>query len=158
MRSKSSSDAETAAPIDGVQTFTGLARDHVAGSVAYDQQPPVGGKHAAQWQNCGWYSAAIASEAAVHSMEHGAVWITYRPDMQSSAQNALKDKLSGKAYVVASPYPDLPTPVVASAWGVQVRLNGADDPRLTQFIAKYANAPTAPEPGGECSGGVGTPD
>lgn len=86
MRSKSSADAESAAPIDGVQTFTGLARDHVAGSVVCDQQPPVGGKHAAQWQNCGWYAAAIASEAAVQLMEHGAVWITYRPDLQASAQ------------------------------------------------------------------------
>ena len=66
----------TSQSLSGVVTYSELARDHVVGKVTYAQMPPVGGKHSAVWQNCGIYSAPVANENAVHSMEHGAVWIT----------------------------------------------------------------------------------
>lgn len=155
--SSSASPSSTGASITGLETFTDLARDHVTGTVTYPQTPPVGGKHSAVWQNCGWYSTSVANETAVHSMEHGAAWITYRPDLSASDQATLKSALGGKAYVLASAYPGLPAPVVASAWGAQVKLTGVNDPRLAQFVDQYANSPSAPEPGGECTGGTGTP-
>ncbi len=57
-------------------------------------------------------------------------------------------------YTLLSPYPDLPVPVVASAWGRQLRLTGADDPRLVQFVRAYRLGQQAPEPGAPCTGGV----
>lgn len=151
------SKSASAAPIQGLQTFSGLARDHVDGNVSYAQTPPVGGKHSPVWQNCGWYDSSVRNENAVHSLEHGAAWVTYSPSLSAKDRAALKSELAGKAYVLASEYTGLPAPVVASAWGAQVRLTGVADPRLEQFIARYANAATAPEPGGECTGGLGTP-
>lgn len=56
-----------------------------------------------------------------------------------------------------SPYPQLPAPVVASAWGVQLEVNAANDPRLSQFLATYEQGPQTPEPGAPCTGGTGTP-
>jgi hypothetical protein len=90
-------------------------------------------------------------------MEHGAVWVTYRPDLAQADVTKLRDLVHGKPYVLLSPYPNLPSPVVASAWGLQLKLDKADDARLAQFISEYANGPQNPEPGAPCSGAMGEP-
>ena len=48
---------------------------------------------------------------------------------------------------------DIPTPVVASAWGRQIQLDDADDERLDQFIRRFRLGPEALEPGASCAGG-----
>jgi Protein of unknown function (DUF3105) len=155
--SGSGSSAKDKVALTGLQTYPGLARDHVPGAVVYPQTPPVGGKHSATWQNCGVYSAPVRNENAVHSLEHGAMWITYRPDLPASEIATIVKDTSGEPYALVSPYPGLPSPIVASAWGVQLKLNSANDPRLKSFVATYKSGSRAPEPGGECTGGAGTP-
>jgi hypothetical protein len=144
-------------PPQGVATFANLSREHVTGPVTYPQTPPVGGPHAPVWQNCGIYTQPVANENAVHSLEHGAVWITYQPSLPAGQVSQLRTVARGQPYVLLSPYPDLPTPVVASAWGVQLRLADASDPRLAQFIAAYQRGPQTPEPDAPCTGGTGHP-
>jgi hypothetical protein len=117
----------------------------------------VGGNHAPLWQNCGFYDAPIASENAVHSLEHGAVWITYQPDLAPEQVDLLRRLARRQTYVLVSPYPNLPAPVVASAWGHQLGLNSADDPRLNQFVRAFRLGPQAPEREGPCTGGAGAP-
>jgi hypothetical protein len=143
--------------LTGLVTYSNLSRDHVTGKVTYAQTPPVGGKHSAVWQNCGIYTAPVADENAVHSMEHGAIWVTYQPNLAADQVTALQGDVRGQAYGLLSPYPGLPTPVVATVWGTQLKLPSATDPRLKVFIARYADATKAPEPRGECTGGLGTP-
>jgi hypothetical protein len=144
-------------PPQGVQTFSNLSRNHVTGQVKYPQTPPVGGNHNAVWLNCGIYASPVANENAVHSMEHGAVWITYQSFLPAADVTALQHAVAGKTYVILSPYAGLPAPVVASAWGVQLRLTGASDPKLAQFVNYYRQGPQTPEPGSPCSGGTGNP-
>jgi Protein of unknown function (DUF3105) len=144
------------APSD-VKTYdVGPAGRHTSGDVDYEQSPPVGGPHNPVWQNCGFYDKPVRDENAVHSLEHGAVWITYTPDLPQDQVNELEDIAQRESYVLVSPYPDLPgnTPVVASAWGKQVGLDGADDPDLESFIQAYEQGPQTPEPGAVCSGGT----
>jgi hypothetical protein len=144
----------------GVQTIEVASASHVETAVAYEQTPPVGGDHfpPPAWQNCGFYSEPIASESAVHSLEHGAVWITHRPDLPEDQIGALRDR-TARSYVLVSPWEgELPAPVVASAWGKQLPLQSATDPALAQFIEFYAQGPQTPEPGAACSGGVGNPE
>lgn len=155
--SGSGSSTQNKVALTGLQTYTGLARDHVTGAVVYPQTPPVGGKHSAIWANCGVYSAPVHNENAVHSLEHGAMWITYRPDLPAAEIAAIVDDVSGQPYGLVSPYPGLPSPIVATAWGVQLKLNSASDPRLKSFVETYKSGSHAPEPGGECTGGAGTP-
>jgi hypothetical protein len=143
--------------IPGVVTYSNLARTHVTGTVTYAQNPPVGGPHNLVWLNCGVYTAPVANENAVHSMEHGAVWITYQPNLPQSAVQHLISLVKGHSYVILSPYPGLPSPVVASAWGVQLKLQSANDPRIAEFIQKYEQGPQTQEPGAPCSGGTGSP-
>jgi Protein of unknown function (DUF3105) len=140
----------------GVQTFT-ETRNHVEGTVNYLQTPPAGGDHNPVWLNCGIYTAPVKNENAVHDLEHGAVWITYQPTLSKSDIAKLTKLAKGQTYLDLSPYPGLPAPVVASAWGKQLRLTGASDPRLAAFVKKYKQGPQTPEPGSPCTGGTGTP-
>ncbi|MGQ0843684.1 MAG: DUF3105 domain-containing protein [Sporichthyaceae bacterium] len=146
-------------PVDGEGELAGatitkdLGQKHVAEEVKYDQTPPVGGDHDQAWANCKVYEAPIRNENGVHSLEHGAVWITYKPDLAADDVKKLKDKIPS-TYAIMSPYPDLPAPVVASAWGRQMQMTGVDDPRIEQFIRTYRQGPQTLEPGAACTGGV----
>lgn len=148
--------------IAGVRDFPGLTSVHVGPDpvdyqAKYEMNPPAGGDHFAAWLNCGIYDQPQANENAVHSLEHGAVWVTYNPDALGDAEiTSLRDKVPS-TYSVLSPYPGLPAPVVISAWGAQVQLDGVDDPRLQSFIQKYWKSPSAPEPGALCTGAIDGP-
>jgi hypothetical protein len=88
---KKGGSEETTSPSTVVKSFHNLDYDHVKGSVDYRQSPPVGGDHASIWQNCGFYSGPVRNETAVHSMEHGAVWITYRPGLPTEQVDKLRE-------------------------------------------------------------------
>ena len=150
-------EAQAAAEIDGVETFEGHPFDHVTTQVDYPQTPPTGGEHDAVWQNCGVYEAPVVDEHAVHSLEHGAVWITHDPDLPADQVAALHALADGQTYVLVSPYPGLPSPVVASAWGYQLQVEDATDERLPVFLRKYLLNPDLPEAGALCSNGIGAP-
>ena len=142
-----------ATPIAGIETFTVESAAHTEDPVTYPQDPPAGGPHAPAWQKCGAYDAPIRNENAVHSQEHGAVWITYQPDLPDTEVKALA-KLAEHTSVLVSPYPGLKDPVVVSAWGAQLRIDTADDPRIGAFIERYAGK--GPEPGASCESGLET--
>lgn len=143
--------------IRGLERFEDLSTQHVSGPVSYPQTPPVGGPHSPLWQNCGIYDEPIPNEQAVHSLEHGAVWITYLPTLAADEIDRLRQLAREQSHLLLSPYPDLPAPIVASAWGVQLKLDRADDARLSRFIGDFVNNPAAPEPGAPCNNSVGEP-
>nr|WP_246280661.1 DUF3105 domain-containing protein [Cellulomonas humilata] len=154
---KAAIEAAADQPIDGVEEFADLGRDHVAEPVNYEQTPPVGGNHAGVWTNCGVYEDALVNEESVHSLEHGAVWITYTDAAPQDQVEALRTLAQRNPYVLLSPFDGQSTPIVASAWGVQLPLDDAADPRLEQFLAKYQQGEQTPEPGAPCTGGTGAP-
>ena len=116
-----------------VSTVVGLTQDHVEGSVDYPQRPPIGGDHNPAWQNCGVYREPIVDENAVHSLEHGAVWITYQPDLAAADVATLEALADGQTHVLVSPYPDLKRPVILTAWGAQQGFDSADDPGIADL-------------------------
>jgi hypothetical protein len=142
-------------PPEGVETFENLSRDHTQGAVSYPRTPPVGGDHNPMWQNQGFYEERVRNENAVHTLEHGAVWITYSPDLPEEQVDRIRELVEGQTCVLASPSPDLPAPVVASAWGNQLRLDSADDQNLEQFVSTFRQGTQTPEPGARCTGGTG---
>jgi Protein of unknown function (DUF3105) len=145
-------------PPDGVKSYdVGPAGDHTEGDIDYPQTPPAGGAHNPVWQNCGFYEEPVRDENAVHSLEHGAVWITYTPGIPQDEIERLRDLSEGNDFVLVSPYPDQDSPVVATAWGKQLTLESAEDPNLERFINAYSQGPQTPEPGALCTGGIGDP-
>ena len=146
-----------------------LAHAHVTGPVTYSVTPPVGGQHNATWMNCGIYDKPVPNERAVHNMEHGAIWITYRPSLPQpevdqlrafAARQTVVPSAEGapSRYMDLTPYPGLPSPIVISSWGFQLKVSSPADPRLQRFVNTFRASPKyTPEYGGACTGGLGTP-
>jgi Protein of unknown function (DUF3105) len=147
---------DNSALLGNVQTFKNLEATHVQGTVDYPMSPPAGGPHNPVWLNCGIYSEAVPNENAVHDLEHGAVWITYQPDLPAGDIDKLK-ALTPSTYAVLSPFPGLDSPVAISAWGAQLKVTDAGDPALQAFIDKYWRSADAPERSAPCTGGVDAP-
>ncbi|MFD0774270.1 DUF3105 domain-containing protein [Streptomonospora algeriensis] len=145
-----------ASDIENLQTFDGLTNQHVAQPVDYEMTPPAGGDHHAVWQNCGVYDAPLSSLNAVHSLEHGAVWITYEPGLAQDKVDKLESLYTQGSYIIVSPYDEqeMPAPIVASAWGNQIEVQSPDDERLSQFLRAFERSPNVPEPGAACTQGL----
>lgn len=138
--------------IRGVKVWSNLGRNHVDGDPHYAMTPPVGGDHNQAWANCGVYDKKIPDKYAVHSLEHGAVWITTNTKASAKDIATLK-KSANQDYMLMSRYPTQPSPITLSAWGHQLNVKSASDPRVQQFIKAYLNGPQTPEPGAACTGG-----
>ncbi|MEV5384944.1 DUF3105 domain-containing protein [Streptomyces sp. NPDC052721] len=142
---------------DGVKTWSGkLSRTHVTTKVSYPMHPPVGGNHNPVWLNCNGdvYTKAVPDENAVHSLEHGAVWVTYTDKADKADVDALAAKVKKTPYSLMSPYENQDAPLILSAWGHQVAVKSAKDPEVDKFFATYVQGKQTPEPGASCTGGV----
>jgi hypothetical protein len=154
------------------ETPGALEHQHVPGPVTYSVVPPVGGPHNPVWMNAGVYTEPIPAERAVHNLEHGAVWITYRPDLPASQVAGLTDFVHRQSlldedtstgitgqrsrFIDMSPWPgsDLPAPIVLSSWGHQLRVDSPSDPRLQQFVDLFRHSSRYSPEYGEAVDGV----
>jgi hypothetical protein len=146
--------ASDAAKIEGISVVDFPNRNHVTTPVKYTQSPPMGGDHDAEWADCTGtvYPNQIRNENAVHVLEHGAVWITYRPGISTAELDSLKRRVTGINYTMLSPYPGLKTKVSLQSWGHQLFVDSTDDARIDRFITDLRqNAATTPEPGASCA-------
>lgn len=142
------STTTTVSPIQGVET-SAPSGGHREGPLTYPEVPPIGGDHNPVWTRCAFYDRAVPNEMAVHSLEHGAVWITYRPDLPQDQLDVLIGLAGSRKKILVSRWDDgLPAPLVVTAWGRQLRLTTATDPRLADFERLYANG--GPEPTAPC--------
>lgn len=146
--------ASTVGTVEGVESFSELSRGHVLSTVAFPELPPVGGDHSIDLTNCGVYTQPVDTWRAVHSLEHGAVWVTYKADLPASELEVLAANAAVNSYEILSPYPDLPAAIIATAWGERLQVESAADPRLSEFLSTYLQGPQTPEPGAPCSEGV----
>jgi Protein of unknown function (DUF3105) len=145
--------AEAARSIQGVVVKDFPGGQHNDGVVKYAESPPMGGQHANQWADCTGtvYPNPIRQENAVHSLEHGSIWITYRPGLAADQVDALKKKVDGVEQMLMSPYPGLKSAISLQAWGHQLAVDNASDARIDEFIDDLRLNPTvAPEPNGTC--------
>ena len=144
--------------IEGLQTFDAYEepQDHVDGPVDYAESPPVGGPHAPpqDWADCTGtvYDVDVRHENAVHSLEHGAVWITYNPDeIQDADIDTLAALVKNESGRMMSPYVGLDSPISIQSWGHQLKVDSADDKRIKQFADFLTlNNEFTPEPGASC--------
>ena len=146
------------ADISGLIRYTGLSVAHnESASYPPSARPPAGGEHAPAWQNCGIYEEPVDARYVLHSLEHGAVWVTYRTDASASDITALQNIARNYNYILLSPYVGQEAPIVLTAWGLQLEVNSVSDRRIVQFIERYERGPQTLERLASCSGGIGEP-
>ncbi|MFE2019684.1 DUF3105 domain-containing protein [Streptomyces sp. NPDC059499] len=147
-----------AEPVAGEKSWDAkkLTRNHVTTEVAYPMEPPVGGDHHPAWLNCDGvvYEKTVPNVNAVHALEHGAVWVTYNDKAADADVKKLAARVDSTPFSLMSPYEGQAGPIMLSAWGKQVTVDGADDRRVAQFFAKYVQGKQTPEPGAPCTGGI----
>ncbi|MEU5810178.1 DUF3105 domain-containing protein [Streptomyces sp. NPDC047718] len=151
-------EAARTAPIAQEQTWEAksLGRKHVETPVTYPMNPPVGGDHSPRWMNCNGdvYHEPVPQVNAVHSLEHGAVWVTYNDKAPQAEVDKLAETVAKTPYSLMSPVKEQSGAIVLSAWGKQVAVDSASDPRVKQFFTKYVQGPQTPEPGAACTNGL----
>jgi hypothetical protein len=140
--------------ISGIVHKTFSSGNHQNGVIKYDDSPPFGGPHAPIWADCTGtvYPVQIASENAVHDLEHGAVWITYKPGLAADQVDTLTKLVANQPYLLLTPYAGLKTNVSLQAWGYQLFVDSASDPRVKQFITDLKlSQKNTPELGASCT-------
>jgi hypothetical protein len=155
---KEEADRALKAPVAGVQEWDAakLGRNHVETPVKYEMNPPVGGDHNPRWMNCNGdvYKNPVPEVNAVHSLEHGAVWVTYSEKAPQADVEKLAEKVGKTPYSLMSPVKEQSGAIMLSAWGKQLTVESAGDPRVAQFFTKYVQGPQTPEPGAACTNGL----
>lgn len=146
--------------IDGLIIAKGkLSQEHKVTELGYNlsKSIPMGGAHHPAWATCKFYTTPVAAEYAIHSMEHGAVWIVYDSKIKSEELSKLVSIGKNDPYVLISPVINAPKKIIVTAWGFQIFAKSASDSRIKLFINKYKNSKTTPELGAPCQGGLSDP-
>ncbi|MCH7828337.1 DUF3105 domain-containing protein [Patescibacteria group bacterium] len=112
--------------------------------VLYQSNPPTSGNHWATPLRDGIYDVEKPDEAVIHSLEHGRVWITYKPDIGQEAIAALKDAVKGQSGTIMSPRVANETDIALAVWTrldtFNLREDGTlDAKRVREFIQRYRN-------------------
>ena len=144
----------------GVVEYSYEDGTHIEGDIDYSTQPdyqgeipPAGGAHNNSPQQCDVYDAPIRTENAIHSLEHGAVWITYQPTLPQDQIDQLRDIAEGDNYMLMSPIEGQPAPIILTAWGRQLQMQAFDNDTVQRFIRSYQTEDgVTPELGASCAG------
>jgi hypothetical protein len=106
----------------------------------YNSNPPTSGPHYAQPAKAQYYDHEVPDERLVHNLEHGEIWISYKPSLPQSAVDELK-KLADGVFVVIAPRAANETDIALAAWTRLDKFNlenGALDlVRIRDFILRY---------------------
>ena len=105
----------------------------------YDTNPPTSGDHLAQAENWGVYEKEIDDKAAVHGLEHGGIWISYKEitDDEKAALEEIGKQNSQSAIVSPRLANDVKIAIVS--WGRMMKLESADKALIQKYIDTYKN-------------------
>ncbi len=122
--------------VDGVTRPSSQGGGHVAGAT-FDSATPTSGKHNASAPACGPTSEPLQPDLAVHALEHGAIVVWYRPDIDDELRASASDLLrEWDSHWIMSPNAGIEASFVATAWN---RLKAFDEPNadMREFVDVY---------------------
>ncbi len=107
------------APLPGV-SYANLGQDHVPldHQDTYNSNPPTSGPHYPSPANWGVYDYESNDKIFIHNLEHGGIWISYKPSVSKDVVVELKsfvDSFSGSKLIMA-PRSANDADVAVAAW------------------------------------------
>uniref|UniRef100_UPI004048B90D DUF3105 domain-containing protein n=1 Tax=Yoonia sp. TaxID=2212373 RepID=UPI004048B90D len=143
-RSSGNSGLSSGAAESGLQTeqFPILGQDHIEQGepVAYNSNPPTSGGHFGTPRPWGVFGQQVADKGAVHNLEHGGIWITYRPDLDQASLRQLREIAARYPNaVLMSPRPENDSPIAIVSWGRMMTLESVDAESVDRYIRTYVN-------------------
>lgn len=124
-----------------IQEFKDQGADHISdpGLFTYNSNPPTSGPHYGQAPGWGFYPEPIDDESAIHALEHGGVWVSYR-DLNQEEINLLKEFASNNSQsVIVTPRPQNSSRISAASWTKLVDFENIDVEALQKFLLLYKN-------------------
>jgi hypothetical protein len=127
-------------------------RTHVQSKEYGGDEPPTSGDHAEPlaWQV---YDQEVPDANVIHNMEHGGVYISYRPDLPKDQVEKIKSLFS-KPYsnpgfspikAVVAPRAKNKAPIVMSSWTRSETFNSFNEQAMIDYYLR--NIGKSPEPG-----------
>lgn len=141
-----STKASDTGPVQG-EEVPDLGGQHIAVGqehTPYNSSPPTSGPHYGDPQPAGIYNEELIDERVIHSLEHGGVWIAYKPDLpQAQIDNLKKTIRKNRSKVLLSPRAKNESPISLASWGRLLNLDSFDEQVVKSFIR--SNRDHAPE-------------
>jgi len=108
----------------------------------WKSNPPVSGAHWPEPQREGVYDKEVPDEGAVHTLEHGRIWITYKSSIPDSAREALREIARNNTFILLSIRNANDTDIALAAWNrldtFNLNSDGSfDHARVQDFIDRY---------------------
>ena len=120
------------------------ARGHIdvgAPLPEYTSNPPTSGSHYGQTARSGFRTEEIADQYILHSLEHGGIWISYRPSVSDEIKDDLKQFKGGKIIITTREANEFD--IAVASWGRLDTFNieGGVLPaeRIEDFIKRYTD-------------------
>lgn len=130
-------------PVEGTVDYTIVGRDHIAQGTAgsgYNSNPPTSGPHWAAAARNGVYDKQLPDEQLIHNLEHGHVWISYKPDTADEVKNKLKEIVEKDSWkVVLAPREQNDSKIALVVWGRVLKMDQPDWDKIEAFIKTYRN-------------------
>jgi hypothetical protein len=124
-----------------VEDFEIEGSNHVSPgiNVEYKTNPPTSGSHLSQGQNWGVYNKEINDKAAVHGLEHGGIWITYKDVNEETKEELESIGKANSQSVIVSPRSSNDNKIVVASWGRMMKLDSIDKVLIQKYIDVYKN-------------------
>lgn len=130
-------------PVEGTVDYEIVGRNHIPQGTpgsGYNSNPPSSGPHWPSPAKNGFYETALADEQFIHDLEHGYVWIAYRPDVGDEVKNKLREIVQKDDWkIVAAPREANDAKIALVAWGRVLKMDEPDYGKIEDFIRTYRN-------------------
>lgn len=134
----------------GVMTYANQGQDHVPldHQFTYNSNPPTSGPHYATPANWGVYDYEANDKIFIHNLEHGGIWISYRPGISPQVVEDLKAVVNefGGSKIVMAPRSANDADIAVAAWTHLVKidhvgqmLTDEEKDRIRSFYRAYKN-------------------
>ena len=124
------------------QTFENQGQEHITeGSTdhpAYNSNPPTSGWHWPAPAAWGIFPAGQPDERLIHNLEHGGIWISYKPSkVDENTIKMLNDFANRFGKIIVEPREKNDVAISLAAWTHLQNLDSYDETTILKFISAY---------------------